>query len=442
MNLKIFKSKLDGNFNVPSSKSHSLRGIVLGCFASSVSVLKNVLNSDDIKTALEIFENLGCKFKIKNKTEATFDLEIMPPKNGLVHFIENSTENNFKIDCGNSGTLLYFLSVIFSFCKNKTFIFLGDTSLSHRPLMPILEIYKKRNLKFVSEENYLPLKITGQKPNKFTELFLDGEFSQSISALFLATAIFNFHLFLKLKKVGEAPYLSMTKAWLESLNFKFKTFDIKNKTFELIALEKNLEGFVKNILTDWSSVIFPVLAALSTKSQLKIQANSDPTQGDMKLLHFLKNFNCNFTFDGKILVINNEQKLKATCLDISKTPDLLPALCGIATLAEGTSEIKNTKIARFKETDRVKTSCSELTKLGGVLLDSGDNIIINGKKSLIPKYASVESYGDHRIAMMLSAIILGCDFPVVLKDYECHKISFPSFLTELKKCGGKFEICD
>ena len=151
MHLQVFKSKLSGVFQVPPSKSHSIRAIVFAAFSSQVSHLENVLMSGDTKTAIAIFENFGCKLNVTQLAGSAANLEIVPPESGILNVIAKSDKQTFKIDCGNSGTLLYFLSVIFSFCE-KEFLFLGDASLSQRPLTPLLEFYKKRQLTFQTSD--------------------------------------------------------------------------------------------------------------------------------------------------------------------------------------------------------------------------------------------------------------------------------------------------
>ncbi|MEL3908177.1 MAG: 3-phosphoshikimate 1-carboxyvinyltransferase [Treponemataceae bacterium] len=457
MKIKIFKSSLNGCFEVPPSKSHSIRAVVLSCFAKNVSELKNVLNSEDVQTALNIFEELGCEFEIVKKTKASMDLRVMPPKEGLVAHIEKSQKKIFLINCENSGTLLYFLAVIFSFCK-KTFLFDGDASLQKRPLTQLVELYQKRKLSFQTNAGFLPLKLEGHHCDKFLNLNLDGKFSQCISGLFLATAIFGFSLELSLANFGEAPYVNMTRSWLESLGFEFEIFSADKKFFKLDAREKKLNAFSKTILSDWSAVAFPILAALSTKSALTIKALADRTQGDMKILDFLTLFNIAFNYDSEYIRIAEKQSLTAAKIDIGETPDLLPVVFAIASLAQGNSIIVNGEIARYKETDRIKTSISELKKFGAKFEEREGHIValgydnltssdknlrekVDNKTSYINKTICVDSFGDHRIAMMLISFALGQKNTSIVNNYECYKISFPSFLEELKKCNGKFCAC-
>lgn len=437
MQVQVFKSRLSGSFEVPPSKSHSMRAIVLACFADGVSLVKNVLKSGDVETAISVFENLGCTFTVKRETDAAFDVEITPPKEGLADFIHRSGAKTCTIACGNSGTLLYFLAVIFSFCE-KTFVFTGDDSLSQRPLAPLVELYEKRRLKFSTQEGRLPLTVEGAACRKSLHLALDGKFSQSISGLFLAAAIFGLELHVRLATVGEAPYLAMTRAWLEKAGFPFIAFELEKKYFALNAGGKKLSAVHATILSDWSAAAFPVLAALASGSTLEIALTPDTTQGDMKLVQFLCAFNARFRLTENALTVESNQNLLAAEIDCAETPDAIPALCAIASLARGTTEIKHVEMARYKETDRVKIIAEALSVLGVSIAERGDSIFVTGKTFCTPIHPVVESRKDHRIAMTLIALALGIDEPITVNDYEWYTVSFPNFLDELKKCGAKF----
>ncbi|UYT08952.1 hypothetical protein OE909_05775 [Treponema denticola] len=85
MILKIKKSKPVSPMpiEVPPSKSHSMRALVLASFAEGPSQIKNLLMSGDTKTAVSVLESLGVKFKIEQKNISSADIIVFPPKEGL-----------------------------------------------------------------------------------------------------------------------------------------------------------------------------------------------------------------------------------------------------------------------------------------------------------------------------------------------------------------------
>ena len=138
MILKIKKSKPVSPMpiEVPPSKSHSMRALVLAAFAEGPSQIKNLLMSGDTKTAISVFESLGVKFKIEQKNISSADIIVFPPKEGLKKRIES--QKQIKIDAGNSGTLFYFLGSILSLMSSD-FILTGDSSILKRPAKPLIE---------------------------------------------------------------------------------------------------------------------------------------------------------------------------------------------------------------------------------------------------------------------------------------------------------------
>jgi len=147
MILKIKKSKPVSPMpiEVPPSKSHSMRALVLAAFAEGSSQIKNLLMSGDTKTAVSVFESLGVKFKIEQKNISSADIIVFPPKEGLKKRIEK--QKQIKIDAGNSGTLFYFLGSILSLMSSD-FILTGDSSILKRPAKPLIEIYEELGLKY------------------------------------------------------------------------------------------------------------------------------------------------------------------------------------------------------------------------------------------------------------------------------------------------------
>lgn len=99
----------------------------------------------------------------------------------------------------------------------------------------------------------------------------------------------------------------------------------------------------------------------------------------------------------------------------------------MATQCEGQTVIKDASDLRNKESDRIKTTVSELKKLGANIEETSDGIIISGKTKLTGG-VEVNSYKDHRLAMSLYVAGLVCEKEILIKDFEWVNISFPEFL--------------
>jgi len=436
MILKIKKSKPVSPMpiEVPPSKSHSMRALVLATFAEGPSQIKNLLMSGDTKTAVSVFESLGVKFKIEQKNISSADIIVFPPKEGLKKRIEK--QKQIKIDAGNSGTLFYFLGSILSLMSSD-FILTGDSSILKRPAKPLIEIYEELGLKYEFLDGFekAPIRVlpgsSSIKNLKGKTLCLEGDFSQVVSGLLLGAGLLDFPLQINLKRAGELPYLKMTLKFDVSDDFK---------TFKIIESQKIL-GFSAGIPADWSSAAFPIALALITASTISIKnIDINDVQGDARIVKVLKEMNADIRFEEKSQTLKIfPSSLKGGTFDCSDIPDAVPALSAIACFAKGETILKNIEICRYKECDRLSVISSELKKLGADITEGRDvlHIIGNAGKNLSP--ASVDSHKDHRIAMMLTIIGFGIDDKdgtvFTLKNAECFDISYPSFLEDLKRMG-------
>lgn len=444
MILKIKQSKpvSPSSIEVPPSKSHSMRALVLASFAEGSSQIKNLLMSGDTKRAISVFESLGVKFKIEQKTISSADIIVFPPKEGLKKRIEK--QKPIKIDAGNSGTLFYFLGSILSLMSSD-FILTGDSSLLKRPVKPLIEIYEELGLKYEFLDSYekAPIRVFGKvssiKNLKEKTLCLEGDFSQVVSGLLLGAGLLDFPLQINLKRAGELPYLKMTLHWLKTCGIKFDVSD-DFKIFKITGGQKILD-FSASIPADWSSAAFPIALALITASTIGIKnMDINDVQGDARIVKVLKEMNADIRFEEKSQTLKIfPSSLMGGTFDCSDIPDAVPALSAIACFAKGETLLKNIEICRYKECDRLSVISSELKKLGADISEGRDflRIIGNAGKNLRP--AAVDSHKDHRIAMMLTVIGCGIDDKdgtvFTLKNAEYFDISYPSFLDELKNMG-------
>ncbi len=133
-----------------------------------------------------------------------------------------------------------------------------------------------------------------------------------------------------------------------------------------------------------------------------------------------------------------EGTLKATIVDGSQCPDIIPVVALAAALGFGTTEVINAGRLRIKECDRLAAVTSELNKLGAKITEKEDGLIIEGVKEL-KGGVEVWSHKDHRIAMTLAIASTVCNEPIILKDYECVSKSYPQFWEDFKNLGGVFD---
>ncbi|NQT00240.1 MAG: 3-phosphoshikimate 1-carboxyvinyltransferase, partial [Candidatus Omnitrophica bacterium] len=125
------------------------------------------------------------------------------------------------------------------------------------------------------------------------------------------------------------------------------------------------------------------------------------------------------------------QGLTITPGQIPTLIDELPILMVAATQAEGKTLIQGAGELRFKETDRISAMVTNLSKMGANIESRGNDVVVRGPVKL--SGATVDSFGDHRIAMSMAIAALVASGCTTIKDIDCASISFPGFFEALSK---------
>jgi 3-phosphoshikimate 1-carboxyvinyltransferase len=118
---------------------------------------------------------------------------------------------------------------------------------------------------------------------------------------------------------------------------------------------------------------------------------------------------------------------------LNDTPDALPAISALASLAKGKTTLCNVPQARIKETDRISVMAEELSKMCIKTEETIDSLIIHGGK---PKGAKVSGHGDHRIVMSLALVASAAKGITTIGSAEAVNITFPNFANMFLQAGG------
>jgi 3-phosphoshikimate 1-carboxyvinyltransferase len=171
------------------------------------------------------------------------------------------------------------------------------------------------------------------------------------------------------------------------------------------------------------SAFFLVAAALGCQCACG-GLKQDSSQGDRKIIDILRQCGADVSFQEGVLRVQS-RTLTGVTVDISDIPDLVPPLGVLLSFCRGESRITNGIRLRYKESDRLTAVASELNKLGADIQEGEDYLLIRGVESFTG--GLVDSWGDHRIAMMLAVAALKCTEPVLLTGSGSVAKSFPDF---------------
>lgn len=422
--ISVYKSQLKGHLSLPSSKSHSIRAILLGAMTHGLSKIEKVLDSPDIKQAIQAARLFGAMI-----TENQ-DTLLIQGVNGRPHAPDN------VIDTGNSGQVLRFASALAALGNHYT-VFTGDESIrSNRSIQPLLEGLKGLGAfaESTRQNGYAPLIIKG--PLQPGETSLRGEDSQPVSGLLMASAFVEGKTTIHVHHPGEKPWVALTLAWLDRLGVSYTNMNCE--TFTILG-KQSYPAFHYIVPGDFSSAAFPLAAALITQSEMTIDnVDMDDIQGDKLIIPLLQQMGAHIDIDhvGRRLYVKRGSQLKGQTIDLNLLIDAVVILAVLACFAEGETRLINGAIARRKECDRLTCIAQELKKMGANIEEKDDGLLIRHSPL---KGAIVKSYKDHRMALSLIVAGLGAEGVTRVEDIECIQKSYPSFIQDLRSLGAILE---
>ena len=427
MHLKLSKSKnLKGHVTIPGDKSISHRSIILSSLAEGTSEISGFLKGEDCLATLNSFKKMGVKIEEQDEKISVHGV-------GL-HGLKKPTENLYL---GNSGTSMRLLAGLLSGQKFST-ILTGDSSLSSRPMKRILEPLKEMGASITASANTAPLYI---KPsNKLNGI----SYELPIASAQVKSCILLAGLYADSNTQVIESYL--TRDHTEKM---FKKFGIEidesykdSKKIIKISPPRKLNPSTLNIPGDFSSASFFIVAGLIIPNSEITLKNVGINSSRTALIKVLTQMGANIkiknikddyekTADIEIKTSN----LKAIVLDEELIPNLideLPILFIAASFARGKTIIRGVEELRTKESDRLEAMSNSLRVLGVESKSYSDGIDITGKSSL-KSSVTIDSFGDHRIAMASSIACSMLEGENIIKNVENIQTSFPNFI---ETCGS------
>lgn len=412
--VKPFDIEID---SIASDKSISHRCAMFSLFSNKTSYIKNYLTAEDTLNTLSIVEQLGATIKRDGST-----VEITPT--------QKLNEPSDVLDCGNSGTAMrLFCGLLAS--VDGAFTLSGDKYLRARPMKRVADPLRSIGANIDGRENgnKAPLFIRGVKELKPFTYHSPVDSAQVKSAMILAA--------LRANGISRYKENELTRDHTERmLKGMGATLENDNEGFiNIHPLTGHLKPLEMTVPTDPSSgFFFAVAAAITPNSRVLIKnVTLNPTR--IEAYQVLKRMGAEVNFVekeniyepiGDIEIKHKELNGVVVEENISWLIDELPALSIAMSIANGKSLVKNAKELRVKESDRIKSVVSNLEKCGVEYTEFEDGYEITGGTI---KKASIDSHGDHRIAMSFAIAGTLCDMDI--NDTECIDTSFPNFKTIL-----------
>lgn len=420
--------------SAPPSKSYLHREIIAAMLSGSDLCLDAKELSDDITATYEAVKQISAHGCCTNPvcTESNGD------------FTEDSPM--VSIDCKESGsTLRFLLPVVTALGLDAEFMLSG--SLKGRPIEQLIIQLENHGSKIIKDDagNISVTYVSGYRglsSGEFT--FTNPESSQYISGLLFALPILDGDSTIDVYgKFESSAYAMITLDVLEKHGIKIEYTHEKSHWSFKICGNQRYRFKLMPPEGDWSNAAFLLALGALGKAPLRIQNLPILSkQGDAKILDLLEGFGITVNRYADILDDNSGivdvfpcKKLTAIPnIDASEFPDLVPVIALIASVANGTTVIHNAKRLRYKESDRLASTCHVLKALGANITETEDKLIIVGTKALHGAYEG-DGYGDHRIIMMLAVSSLVTAGTVKIHEASAASKSFPNFFEVLHKLG-------
>jgi len=422
MNILTLKpiEKIDGEINLPGSKSLSNRVLLIAALAQGTTTITNLLESDDTRYMLNALKQLGITYSLsEDKTECT-----IVGNAGAISCTESQ-----ELFLGNAGTAMRPLCA--ALCLGQgIYTLTGEPRMKERPIGHLVDALRQAGatISYLENDGYPPLTIEADGLEG-GDVSIDGAISsQFLTALLMASPMAKNDM--KITIIGELvskPYIDITldimkDFGVEVVNDEYKTFTIKSgQTY------KAVEHFM--VEGDASSASYFLAAAAIKGGTVKVTGiGRNSIQGDVEFVDVLEQMGARVEW-GETYVSVTRDTLRAIDMDFNHIPDAAMTIATTALFVEGTTILRNIYNWRVKETDRLYAMATELRKVGAEVEEGEDYLKITPPKVL--KHAAIDTYDDHRIAMCFSLLALN-KVSVTINEPECTAKTFPAYFDVLK----------
>ena len=408
-------NSVEGEINLPGSKSLSNRALLLAALAPGQTTLLNLLRSEDTQRMVEALTQLGVSLTMNDDWSRC----VVSGHDGLFQ-----APNEHKFFLGNAGTAIRPLTSILAMMQGN-FIVDGDQYMRERPINHLVEALKQlgASIEYLGEENCPPLRVIGGSI-RGGKVEIKGDISsQYLTSLLLALPLAPKDS--EVSVIGEQvskPYLDLTLDIMSK--FGVNARHENHQYFTIPGGQSYQSPGTYLIEGDASSASYFFAAAAIAGGTVRVNGiGSNSVQGDIEFLDAIEAMGAVVSRRSDSVEVSGGA-LKGIDMDLNHIPDAAMTIAAMALFAEGTTIIRNIYNWRVKETDRMFAMATELRKLGATVEAGHDYIVIEPPEKI--QSASINTYGDHRIAMCFSLASLS-DAEITINNPEVTAKTFPDY---------------
>lgn len=408
MNYRIIAPRrIEGEIDLPASKSISNRVLLLNALCATPGRLSNLAQCDD--------------------TDAVLSALAQPDAS--------------EVNIGAAGTAMRFLTAYFATREGREVVIDGTERMRQRPIGVLVDALRQlgADIEYVEAEGYPPLKITGKRLHGGALTVSGSVSSQYITAILLIAPVIGGITLTIEGEIMSRPYIDMTLALMDRYGVKAEWREnvIHVPAGEYTALEFTVEA-------DWSAASYWwAMQAIVPQSRISLKGlEPQSLQGDSRIAELMSQMGVTGNWCGRYLDLRSNGGVGCCCFtfaDLSGTPDIAQTLVVMLCLMGRPFRITGLRTLRIKETDRLEALRTELRKLGYVVKVEGDDAISWHLETTAAEASPhICTYHDHRMAMAFAPAAIR--FPgLIIDDAQVVSKSYPLFWEHLRQAGFKIE---
>jgi len=414
--------RLEGEVVLPGDKSISHRTVILNSLAKGKAEINNFAPGGDCLATVRCLRALGVKIDKKGSLDSPTLLISGTGEDGL-------KEASNVLNAQNSATTMRLLGGLLA-SQSFLSIITGDASLRKRPMGRLIQPLRLMGaeIRGRGRDSFAPMVIMGKKLHGI-DFTLPVPSAQIKSAMLLAG------LFARGNTVLHQiiPSRDHTERMLKRMG---ASLEIQGNSISLLPLSSPLLSIDLRVPGDISSAAyFMVAGAIHPNARIMIRDSGiNPTRTG--IIDILLAMGARLKITNKRLedsepladIMVESSELKGIEIGgdiIPRLIDEIPVLAVAGCVARGKTVIRNAGELRVKESDRIATAASELSRLGARIEPLPDGMVIYGGRPL--SGIEVDSHFDHRLAMSLAVAGLIAKGETTIKRAQAAQVSYPAF---------------
>lgn len=426
--------RAQGSIVLPGSKSISNRALLLAALSSGTTTLKNLLDADDTQVMRNALRQLG--------------LSVIDKENKVC--VVEGCGGQFPVReadlfMGNAGTAIRPLTAALAM-QGGNYRLSGVARMHERPIRDLVDGLRQvgAKIEYELQEGYPPIQISAADIQIKDVVKVRGDVSsQFLTALLMALPLVANEP-VRIEVIGELisrPYIDITLKLMSRFGVHvacpdMQSFIIPAKTSDAVYKspgQLSVEGDAS------SASYFLALGAIGGGPVKVMGVGKDSIQGDVAFADALALMGANIHAGEDWIEVagvkNANGKLNGITIDCTEIPDAAMTLAVAALFAEGPTRLNSIASWRVKETDRIAAMAKELKKIGAIVEEGADYIVVQAPASPSDWKSpseGIDTYDDHRMAMCFSLAAFG---PNALKinDPNCVAKTFPTYFAEFAK---------